>query len=137
MPRKKNKGHDQQNDTTSNNNNNNNNMKLTARADEAASTPKHKKSWRKAVSSDTDDSAVSDLSTTTSGDDETDGDGNLEEDRTFDKSEDYELFEKSLRTKHSKACKAMSVRKLSCFLFREITSLLFIHTVSHVCTFFS
>lgn len=82
-------------------------MKVTARADEAASTPKHKKSWRKAVSSDTDDSAVSDLSSTTSGDDETDG---IEEDRTFDKSEDYELFEKSLRTKHSKACKAMSVR---------------------------
>jgi hypothetical protein len=86
-------------------------MKVTARPEEAASTPKHKKSWRKAVSSDTDDSAVSDLSTTTSADDETDGDGNhLEEDRTFDKSEDYELFEKSLRTKHSKACKAMSVR---------------------------
>ena len=91
-------------------------MKLTPKThkDTPAESPVQSKSnnktasWRKAVS---EDSAVSDLSSSSSEDDEdescSDGGGGG---RTFDKSEEFELFEKSLRTKHSKACKAMSVR---------------------------
>lgn len=63
--------------------------------------------WRKAISEDADEEAsstVSDISASTDGDI---GDylGSLDE-----RSEDYQRFEKSLRVKHSKACKAMSVR---------------------------
>lgn len=81
-------------------------MKLTPKAasnDNAAVSPSSKKSgWRKAVS-DEEGSAVSDLSSSS---------GELDDDPTFDKSEEFELFEKTLRTKHSKACKAMSVSRM-------------------------
>lgn len=58
-----------------------------------------KKGWRKAVD---EGSQVSDLSEST--DDDVDEDESLGE-----RSQDYENFEKTLRSKHSKACKAMSV----------------------------
>jgi len=62
------------------------------------------KGWRKAV--EEDGSQVSDLSDST--------DDGVEEDESLgERSEDYENFEKTLRSKHSKACKAMSVRGLS------------------------
>ena len=58
------------------------------------------KGWRKAV--EEDGSQVSDLSDST--------DDGAEEESLGERSEDYENFEKTLRSKHSKACKAMSVR---------------------------
>lgn len=66
------------------------------------------KGWRSAISDDADEEAsanLSDISASTDGDT---GDylGSLDE-----RSEDYQRFEKSLRVKHSKACKAMSVRR--------------------------
>jgi hypothetical protein len=68
---------------------------------------KQLKGWRKAISEDADEelsNTVSDISASTDGDL---GDylGSLDE-----RSEDYQRYEKSLRVKHSKACKAMSVR---------------------------
>lgn len=54
----------------------------------------NEKRWRKAVD---EHSAVSDLS-------ESSRSGTIDEDEA-----DYENFEKTLRAKHSKACKAMSV----------------------------
>lgn len=70
------------------------------------SSKKHPKGWRKALDEDDEaSSTVSDISASTDGDI---GDylGSLDE-----RSEDYQRFEKSLRVKHSKACKAMSVRR--------------------------
>lgn len=58
------------------------------------------KGWRKAV--EEDGSQVSDLSDSTD-------DGAEEDESLGERSEDYENFEKTLRSKHSKACKAMSV----------------------------
>jgi len=66
---------------------------------------KTQKGWRKAINDDGDEvSAVSDISASTDGDR---GDylGSLDE-----RTEDYQRFEKELRTKHSRACKSMSVR---------------------------
>jgi hypothetical protein len=56
----------------------------------------NEKRWRKAVD---EHSAVSDLSESTRS-------GTIDEDEA-----DYENFEKTLRAKHSKACKAMSVSR--------------------------
>jgi len=67
---------------------------------------RHHKEWKKALEEEGDEeasSAVSDISASTDGDI---GDylGSLDE-----RSQDYQRFEKELRSKHSKACKAMSV----------------------------
>ena len=70
------------------------------------------KGWRKALTDgetteDAESSALSDLSDSTEdGYDENGAARSVNGER----SEDYELFEKALRSKHSKACKAMSVR---------------------------
>ena len=71
------------------------------------------KTWKKAISEDAEEEAsstLSDISASTDGDI---GDylGSLDE-----RSEDYQRFEKSLRIKHSKACKAMSVSCFPCHL---------------------
>lgn len=70
------------------------------------------KGWRKALNDgdtteDAESSALSDLSDST--EDGYDDDGAAKS-IAGERSEDYELFEKALRSKHSKACKAMSVR---------------------------
>lgn len=77
-----------------------------------ASGKSQKGQWRKAIGDDAS-STVSDISASTEGDG---GDymGSLDE-----RSEDYQRFEKALRSKHSKACKAMSVRR-----HRELPSLI-------------
>jgi hypothetical protein len=69
------------------------------------------KGWRKALNDgdtteDAESSALSDLSDSTE-----DGydDNGAATSVAGERSEDYELFEKALRSKHSKACKAMSV----------------------------
>jgi hypothetical protein len=64
-----------------------------------------KKGWRKAV--DEVGSNVSDLSESTEDDGIEDDEGPAGS--LADRSEEYENFEKMLRNKHSKACKAMSV----------------------------
>jgi hypothetical protein len=66
-------------------------------------TSSGKAGWRKAVD-DEQDSNVSDLSDSTEDGIENGPTGSIAEN-----SEDYENFEKMLRGKHSKACKAMSV----------------------------
>jgi hypothetical protein len=96
-------------------------MMTTAAAAAEASTYKNQKivngtkapkskGWRKAVD---DDSAVSDLSESTEDLEETPTTATEEDDMTHnggdERSEDHEYFEKTLRGKHSKACKAMSV----------------------------
>lgn len=75
------------------------------------------KGWRKALTDggdtteDAESSALSDLSDSTE-----DGydDNGVARSVNGERSEDYELFEKALRSKHSKACKAMSVRSFIC-----------------------
>jgi hypothetical protein len=57
---------------------------------------------------DAESSALSDLSDST--EDGYDDNGAGTPSLAGERSEDYELFEKALRSKHSKACKAMSVR---------------------------
>lgn len=69
-------------------------------------TPKKDKGWKKAFSEDAEDdasSAVSDISASTEGDVRDQGES-LDE-----RSETFQRFEKTLRAKHTKACKAMSV----------------------------
>ena len=64
------------------------------------------KGWKKALSEDVEDdasSAVSDISGSTDGDVRDQGES-LDE-----RSETFQRFEKTLRAKHTKACKAMSV----------------------------
>lgn len=70
------------------------------------------KGWRKAV--EEDGSQVSDLSDST--------DDGAEEESLGERSEDYENFEKTLRSKHSKACKAMSVCGDDIILRRDLFS---------------
>ena len=74
--------------------------------EEEVPTKKQQKTWRKALSEGDEEitTQVSDISASTDGDI---GEylGSLDE-----LSEDFQRFEKSLRVKHSKACKAMSVR---------------------------
>ena len=86
-----------------------------------------KPTWRKAVEADDNPdphNEVSELSdSTTTDEDDTiydDDDNHHHHNHTqtgqlrTDRSEDYENFEKTLRNKHSKACKAMSVRVDCC-----------------------
>lgn len=78
------------------------------------------KGWRKALNDggdtteDAESSALSDLSDST--EDGYDDDGAAKS-IAGERSEDYELFEKALRSKHSKACKAMSVRHCNVAMF--------------------
>lgn len=75
-------------------------------------TPEKKKEeWKKALSEDAEDdasSAVSDISASTEGDVRDQGES-LDE-----RSETFQRFEKTLRAKHTKACKAMSVSFYAC-----------------------
>lgn len=73
------------------------------------------KSWRKALNENggdtTEDAASSALSDLSDSTEDLDGNGGGTASLAGERSEDYELFEKALRSKHSKACKAMSVRR--------------------------
>lgn len=73
-------------------------------------TPKKDKGWKKALSEEGEDDAssiVSDISASTQGDIRDQGES-LDE-----RSETFQRFEKTLRAKHTKACKAMSVSSRS------------------------
>ena len=85
---------------------------------------------RKAVEDDADNihGNLSDLSDSTETDDISAAPGGF----TGDRSEDYENFEKTLRSKHSKACKAMSVSVCMCAL---CMCLCFTTTFGCVCVF--
>lgn len=102
----------------------------------------NKKGWRKAVD-EAIDSTVSDLSDSTEDgiDDDADDDNHYVGSKRRSKnnngggsladggrSEDYENFEKVLRNKHSKACKAMSVSDGSAYFFTAVCSFF------HYCT---
>lgn len=91
-------------DRVKNNNNNNGGGGKTGKSGKSSG-------WRKAVH-DEIDSHVSDLSDSTE-DNIVDGPTSS----LAENSEDYENFEKMLRSKHSKACKAMSVSTTCVFIF--------------------
>jgi hypothetical protein len=97
-------------------------MVLKKNEDDVGKKPANKKKWRKAVEDDDNNevaSNLSDLSDSTETDESQEkrssskkGGGDRAANGTS--SQDYENFEKTLRNKHSKACKAMSVRVLDC-----------------------
>jgi hypothetical protein len=81
------------------------------------------KEWKKAISEDVEDdvsSAVSDISASTEGDVRDQGES-LDE-----RSETFQRFEKTLRAKHTKACKAMSVSSKNFFNVYYIYKIIFI-----------
>lgn len=74
-----------------------------------AQDPKGRRAWKKAMEDDDSSNSNNNLSDLSNSSD------NVEELRdqvtsVDENSEDYERFERQLRVKHSKACKAMSVR---------------------------